>query len=122
MTFSPAPNRRQLLMTGLCAGLASMAGATAPVTTLAALAKVKGIRFGSTVGLRNFADSAYRALTARECALVVPENEMKWVALRPDAHRFDSAAADRIVGWARANHLGVRGHTLLWHSEQWMPA
>lgn len=115
-------DRRNLLLAGLCAGVAG--GATAAPATpdsLAALGAAKGIRFGSTMGLNNFEDPAYRALNARECALVVPETEMKWVALRPDARRFDFAAADRIVAWGRANGLGVRGHTLLWHAERWTP-
>ncbi len=90
-------------------------------SSLGAIAAAKGIRFGSTVGHQNFHDPAYRALNARECALVVPETEMKWGATRPDAHSFDFRAADRIVDWATANGLGVRGHTLLWHSERWMP-
>ncbi len=90
-------------------------------SSLGTIAAAKGIRFGSTVGHQNFHDPAYRALNARECALVVPETEMKWGATRPDARSFDFRAADRIVDWATANGLGVRGHTLLWHSERWMP-
>lgn len=108
-------------------GLAALAlplPATAAVKgsdTLGGIAAARGIRFGSTLGLRNFEDPAYRALNARECALVVPETEMKWGATRPDARTFDFRAADRIVDWATRNGLGVRGHTLLWHSERWMP-
>ena len=117
------PNRRDVVIGGLCASVASNAFAATPKqsSSLAALGAAKGIRFGSTIGLRNFDDPAYRALNARECALVVPETEMKWVALRPDARRFDFSAADRIVAWSRANGLGVRGHTLLWHAERWTP-
>lgn len=89
--------------------------------SLASIAKSRGIRFGSTVGKDNFADPAYRALNARECGLIVPESEMKWGATRPNAKRFDFAAADSIVNWAVENGMGVRGHTLLWHSERWMP-
>ena len=106
-------------------------GATALALPLPALGRTaqsldelglaKGIRFGSTVGKNNFGDRAYRTLNAAECALIVPENEMKWVATRPDAQHFDFRALDRIVGWATDNGLGMRGHTLLWHSQQWMP-
>ncbi|MBB5717075.1 endo-1,4-beta-xylanase [Sphingomonas aerophila] len=116
-------NRRDVLLGGVCAGVAAGAVRAAPKqpSSLATLGAAKGIRFGSTVGLRNFEDPAYRALNARECALIVPETEMKWVALRPDAKRFDFTAADRIVAWSRANSLGVRGHTLLWHADRWTP-
>jgi endo-1,4-beta-xylanase len=89
--------------------------------SLAALARAKNIRFGSTLGGANFADLAYRRLNAVQCNLIVPENEMKWSALRPDARSFDFRAADALVAWAREAGLGVRGHTLLWHTERWMP-
>lgn len=113
-------NRRALI--GGMAALAVPATARARDRgSLGAIAAAKGIRFGSTIGLRNFRDPAYRALNARECTAVVPETEMKWVALRPDARTFDFRAADRIVAWAASNDLAVRGHTLLWHSERWMP-
>lgn len=113
---------RRTLLGGLAAlALPGGAGAVTDASALRTIAAAKGIRFGSTIGLRNFDDPAYRALNARECALVVPETEMKWVATRPDARSFDFRAADRILDWASAQGLGVRGHTLLWHSERWMP-
>lgn len=113
-------SRRGLIASGaaLALPLSAFAGES---SSLSALCGAKGIRFGSTIGGKNFADPRYRALNAAECALIVPENEMKWSATRPDAYRFDFRAADRIVDWASANGVGVRGHTLLWDSERWMP-
>lgn len=113
-----AMRRRDVLAAG--AALPFLAAA-APSGSLATLAHAKGIRFGSTVGGANFRDPAYLALNAAQCALVVPESEMKWAATRPNAHDFDFRAADAIVKWATDHGLGVRGHTLLWHSERWMP-
>ncbi len=113
---------RRTLIGGIAAlALPLPAVAARGAGTLGALAAAKGIGFGSTLGPKNFGDPAYRALNARECTLVVPENEMKWSMTRPDARRFDFRAADRFVDWAVANDLGIRGHTLLWHSERWMP-
>lgn len=89
--------------------------------SLAAIGKARGIAFGSTIGKGNFADPAYRALNAQQCALIVPENEMKWSVTRPNARQFNFAPMDAIAAWAKREGLGVRGHTLLWHSEQWMP-
>ena len=113
-------DRRQLLAGGAALALSGSLKAAAP-GSLAAMAEAKGIRFGSAIGKENFADPAYRALNAAQCGLAVPESEMKWVALRPDAARFDFRSADTIVRWARNGGLGVRGHTLLWHFERWMP-
>jgi endo-1,4-beta-xylanase len=112
---------RRTLLTTAGAALAAPAAARAAEPSLAALGRAKGIRFGSTLGLENFKDPAYRALNAAECALIVPESELKWVATRPDARSFDFRPADEIIGWATRNKLGVRGHTLLWHSERWVP-
>lgn len=112
---------RRTLIGGMAALALPLPAVAKSRDTLGGIAAAKGIRFGSTIGHKNFYDPAYRALNARECALVVPETEMKWSATRPDARTFDFRAADRIVDWASANGLGVRGHTLLWHSERWMP-
>ncbi len=116
-------DRRAMILGGaalaLTSGSARLDAMSAP--SLAALARAKGIRFGSTMGGANFANPAYRTLNAAQCGLVVPENAMKWVALRPDARNFDFRAADAIVAWARRAGLGVRGHTLLWQFERWMP-
>ncbi|MDO6415185.1 endo-1,4-beta-xylanase [Sphingomonas sp. BIUV-7] len=113
-------NRRQFVAAGCALSTLPLLGA-APEASLAELARRKGLRFGSTIGGANFRDPRYRALNAAQCGLIVPENEMKWAATRPDAHSFDFRAADAIVAWATEQHIGVRGHTLLWHSEQWMP-
>ncbi|RYD61809.1 MAG: glycosyl hydrolase, partial [Sphingomonadales bacterium] len=66
-------------------------------------------------------NAAYAEIVKAECGIVVPENEMKWQALRPSPEAFDFARADRIVAWAQAKNLAVRGHTLLWHRPQWFP-
>ena len=57
--------RRQILAGGAMLAAGSIADAATPAApSLAALARAKGIRFGSTLGKDNFADSAYRALTS----------------------------------------------------------
>ncbi|WP_294391520.1 endo-1,4-beta-xylanase [uncultured Sphingomonas sp.] len=114
-------DRRTVLAGAAALALAPRMAQAAAEPSLARIAQAKGMCFGSTMGLRNFLDPAYRQLNASQCGLIVPETEMKWVALRPDARTFDFAAADRIVDWATSNGMGVRGHTLLWHSERWMP-
>ncbi len=117
-------DRRTLMAGGgaLTLGAATGVSAASPsFPSLAASARAKGILFGSTIGIGNFTDPGYRRLNAAQCGLVVPEVEMKWEALRPDARRFDFRAADAIVDWARSNRIGIRGHTLLWHFERWMP-
>jgi len=108
-------------------GAAVACGAAAPADEgLDAIARRKGVRFGSAVGVgappeSAFDDPGYRALLARDCGLIVAENEHKWYVLRPSADRYDFARADRLAAFARENGLGLRGHTLLWNRDEWSP-
>ena len=63
------------------------------------------------------ADQPYREALAREFSSVSPENQMKWEYIHPERDRYNFAAADAIVAFAQENRQVVRGHTLLWHSQ-----
>jgi endo-1,4-beta-xylanase len=111
---------------GLGAALAAAAvpalAAVAPGPSLDRMARARGRRFGSCIGTRNgFPDAGYRDLITGECSLLVMENELKWGWLRPDPATFDFAAADRLLEFAEANRLAMRGHNLLWHHPSWLP-
>lgn len=100
-----------------------LAEEAAPLS-LAALARAKGMRFGSAVaggGGGSWRNPRYGALIERECAVLVAENEMKWQAIRPTATTFDFAAFDAMLGYAEQKGLAMRGHNLLWHRPRWMP-
>jgi endo-1,4-beta-xylanase len=114
------------MLTGLA--ISTGAGARPAPGGLQALAAAKGMRLGSCFAWGppgadrgSFANHSYAALLKRDCGLLVPENEMKWQALRPSATRFDFAKFDAMMAWADANALPVRGHNLLWHQPKWMP-
>jgi endo-1,4-beta-xylanase len=62
-------------------------------------------------------DAPYRDLVAQEFSTVTAENVMKWEATEPQQGVHDWAAADRLIDFARANRQKVRGHTLVWHSQ-----
>lgn len=101
----------------------SLAASAAPGEALKDIARAKGLRFGTAVGAgpNQFGDPAYRALVARECGIIVAENEMKWQALAPgrDAYRF--GPADAMLDWAEKNGMAMRGHNLFWQAERWLP-
>jgi endo-1,4-beta-xylanase len=126
---TPAPTRRAVL-----AGTAALLGATpamaaAPAASLQAIAATRNRRFGSAVAWSapdadrgSFANPFYARLLEAECSLLVPENEMKWQALRPSPTRFDFAKFDAIMAYAERQGMAVRGHNLLWHQPKWLPA
>ena len=62
-------------------------------------------------------DRTYRRVLAREFSSVSPENQMKWEFIHPERNRYNFGPADAIVKFARQNGQAVRGHTLLWHSQ-----
>lgn len=102
--------------------------ASAPAPGLNAIAARGGRRFGSAIaslpGIANagsIQNPAYTAIIKGECGILVPENEMKWQALRPDPATFNFDQMDAIIRWAQTNSIAVRGHTLLWHRPQWFP-
>ncbi|MDI6100868.1 endo-1,4-beta-xylanase [Actinoplanes sp. NEAU-A12] len=67
-------------------------------------------------------DRPYRRVLAREFDSVSPENQMKWEFIHPERDRYDFGPADAIVRFARQHGQVVRGHTLLWHSQnpEWL--
>ncbi|WP_437592908.1 endo-1,4-beta-xylanase [Sorangium sp. So ce1000] len=48
---------------------------------------------------------------------VTAENEMKFESLQRTEGGFNYDAADRIVNFAVANKMKIRGHALVWHSQ-----
>ncbi|NML06601.1 endo-1,4-beta-xylanase [Sphingomonas sp. G-3-2-10] len=87
------------------------------------------MRFGSAVAWSaagadagSFANPSYAALLERDCAILVPENELKWQAIRPNAATFDFTRFDAMLAYAESKGIAMRGHTLLWHQRRWMPA
>jgi len=88
----------------------------------------KGFRIGSAVaGGGHHADQdypppfpndrRYRHVLAKEFNSVTPENQLKWEFVHPERHTYDFGPADAIVRSARRDHQAVRGHVLMWHSQ-----
>lgn len=76
----------------------------------------KGLLYGAAVAQRVLSsDQTFADSVAAECAIVVPENELKWKALRPTPDRFNFAPGDWLLDFARSHNLLMRGHTLVWH-------
>jgi len=104
----------------MVAGQASGEVAGPDTQSLASLARAKGLTgFGNAIGGVGrpgsaFSDLGARQIQLRECNILVPENELKWTAVRPNPKNFNFADADVLVDWAEENHMKIRGHNLLW--------
>jgi beta-glucosidase len=60
---------------------------------------------------------AHSELLKKHFNSVTAENAMKWANTEPAEGAFNFAPADALVGFARSNHMRVRGHTLCWHEQ-----
>ncbi len=60
-------------------------------------------------------DWRYRTTLTHEFGSVTAESQLKWDLLQPVQGQFDWSGADALVGFAEANGMAVRGHTLVWH-------
>jgi endo-1,4-beta-xylanase len=118
--------RRESLALGVGAAASALVPrALAQTPSLHALAKAKGLQFGSAIAANDsggIGNARYTALIEAECGLLVAENEMKWQAIRPSPSRFDFTRFDAIADYASRQNMALRGHTLLWHRKQWMPS
>ncbi|MGI5243877.1 endo-1,4-beta-xylanase [Dactylosporangium sp. CA-139066] len=56
-------------------------------------------------------------LLKRQFGSVTPTAAMKWTVTEPAEGRFTFDDADKIVNFAVANGMQVRGHTLVWHNQ-----
>jgi endo-1,4-beta-xylanase len=129
--------RRKALWLGLATGLGTIAGrtplnrlltsslepprefsvsGTAPLTERAA---ARGILYGAAGNPKVLSDQELAPVFVRECGILVPENELKWTALRPSPTRFDFRKGDWLAEFAHSHDLLFRGHTLVW--EQALP-
>ncbi len=117
----PAWERRRVLASGaacvaqLAAGTAGRAATswTGPAN-LDAVARTRGLRFGSELLADELADTAYAALFAAECGVMTPGWEAKWDHTEPAPGRFSFERLDRLLGFAAQHDILVRMHTLVW--------
>ncbi|MBB4840188.1 endo-1,4-beta-xylanase [Sphingomonas kyeonggiensis] len=120
--------RRGLLGAGAALATLPFPAFAQAVEGINAVAKTKGMRFGSCFAWGppgadrgSFANPKYAELLKRDCGILVPENEFKWQAIRPDAKTFNLDHFSDMLDYAEANGMAMRGHTLLWHKTQYFP-
>jgi endo-1,4-beta-xylanase len=91
--------------------------ALAGKASLKAHAHRRGLIAGAAVVVRALGqDKVLDELIADQYGILVPESELKWVALRPSQDRFDFTLSDTLFEFAQRRRMLVRGHTLVWHN------
>jgi endo-1,4-beta-xylanase len=60
-------------------------------------------------------NSPLAQLFAQQCAIITPESQMKWAALRPGPESYDFTRADTVAHFAQTQHMALHGHCLVWH-------
>ena len=66
----------------------------------------------------SFIDNQKKAdLIKRHFNSVTAENDMKWSYLQPTEGNYTFTNADKIIAFAQANDMKVRGHCLCWHNQ-----
>lgn len=61
-------------------------------------------------------DPVYEKAVIDYCQIVVSEGNLKWYDVRPDRESFDFVRSDRLLDFAEANGMEMRGHTLVWYA------
>ncbi|MER6629368.1 endo-1,4-beta-xylanase [Streptomyces sp. NPDC000987] len=59
----------------------------------------------------------YGDIAGTQFSSLTPGNAMKWESVEPTQGSFNWTEADQIVAFAEAHDQQVRGHTLVWHSQ-----
>jgi endo-1,4-beta-xylanase len=98
-----------------------MLAASAP-ESLREAATSPGVLIGAAVRPYALSDPAYSATLSHEFNMVEAEDAMKWWVVRASPDQFDFTEADRIVHFAIAHGMKIRGHCLVWdHSNpKWL--
>lgn len=88
--------------------------------TIRELAKERGRFIGTILNSEWFNDAIepeFEEIHKKQFNVVVAENEMKFDATEPSENEFNFEKGDKMVKYAQANGIRVRGHALAWHSQ-----
>ena len=112
--------RRGFLLGSAGAVLAGCAGGELdPVdfdgTPLRERAARKGLLIGAAVEPWHLAKTTYKSAVIQDFSMIGPERSLNWENLERTPGDYDFRHADRIVRFAAAHGMAVRGHSLLWH-------
>jgi len=124
--FTRRPTSRPRLLPVLSLAVAGVVGATTvamsqvadpAASTLAQLAEGHSKYMGNSMTANLLSNTTVTAVAGTQFDMVTPGNEMKWDTTEPSRGAFNFAPGDRIVSFAQAHSMRIRGHNLVWHSQ-----
>jgi endo-1,4-beta-xylanase len=88
----------------------------------AAAAEHDGVLVCTAVRPSQLSEPAYSSPLAREFSMMGEEDAMNWWVLRPDRATYDFRQGDKMVRFAQAHQMKVRGHGLVWgrYNPDWL--
>lgn len=115
-----------LQLKGASGGQGVRFGAVASVSPVASVPPAGGrIRLGFACCNSGLAvldnPAAQTAIATADFDSVTPENAMKFAETEPNQGQFSWTGADKVVNFAAAHTMRVRGHTLVWYLPQEIP-
>lgn len=110
-----------LCTTPACGGGATLSAPPPnPATTLRQAGDAKGIKIGAAAQSGYLTEDTYPTVLANEFSQIEAEYEMKFDPSHPrpdtDPNPYDFSGGEKLVAFAQAHNMAVRGHTLVWHS------
>ncbi len=91
------------------------------VPTLREAASKAHLEIGSAAAPAFLSEPDYADILGKEFSVLEPENAMKFGPIHPrpgnEPSSYDFADADKLVAFAEAHKMKVRGHTLVWQNQ-----
>ena len=84
--------------------------------SLRKLAAARGFVFGCATGNYELREEDFKFAFLRDCAMMVPEYELKRDLIEPAQGQFDFSAPDALLDFSREHGLLFRGHPLVWYA------
>ncbi len=80
-------------------------------------AEKKGIFIGSCITEGQLNDEKFIEILKKNYNYITPENEFKWENIHPGRKVYNFSKTDKLVEFALSNNMRIRGHTLIWHTQ-----
>lgn len=84
--------------------------------SLRGLAAAKGLVFGAATANYQLRSPDFAFAYLRDCAMLVPEYELKRDLTEPELEHYDYSDADKLLAFSRQHGLLMRGHPLVWYA------